>query len=184
MPSAKWRHPSRYGTRSVPTTIKTGKSARPTSDLIVPGFADGCFTSDTQAGFFHGDRRVGRNTLGQPNARSDDGSLADGRAATKDGCVCVDDDIVFDGWVAFGIPHKFAFTIGRKTQSSERDTLVQLDSSADFARFTDNHSGAVVDKKMTSDRRAWMDVDSGFLVSPLGHHAGDERDADVMQFMG
>ena len=55
---------------------------------------------------------------------------------------------------------------------------------ADLGGFADHDAGAVVDEEVVADLRAGVDVDAGAAVGPLGHHAGNERDVELVELVG
>ena len=109
--------------------------------------------------------------------------MSDDCLAAQDRCVGVHDNPILDRRMAFHAADKVSVGVGGKAQRAQGDALVQLHMIANLARFADHDARAMVDEEVVADRRAGMDVDSRFLVCPLGHHAWNERHAQPMQFV-
>src|SRR4030095_8219752 len=75
----------------------------------------------------------------------------------------------------------FPVLILLKAARAERDRVVKLNACADLRRFTDDYTGAVVDKKMGADFCTGMNIDSGTAVSPLGHDARNQGHLAIKQ---
>ena len=73
--------------------------------------------------------------------------------------------------------------VAREAERAERDALVDLDAIADLGRLADDDAGAVVDEEAAADRGAGVDVDAGLAVRELGHHARDERHAELVELV-
>ena len=76
-----------------------------------------------------------------------------------------------------------ALFVHREAQCSERDPLIQLDAVSNSCRFTDDHTGSVIDEEPVADRGAGMDVDAGYRMRMLGHDSRQQRNALKVQFM-
>ena len=69
-------------------------------------------------------------------------------------------------------------------QRSQGHSLIELYVVADQRGLADHDAGAVVDDHRMAQRRAWMNVDAGPLVSPLGQDARQDRDSQLVEAMG
>src|SRR5262245_49917765 len=107
--------------------------------------------------------------------------MPDNRLAAQNGRVGVDNHAILEGWMPLVTAYQVALSVGRKAQCAECHTLIELDVPTDFRRLANHDARAVIDEKVIADLRARMDVDAGAAVSPLGHHAGNERNIEVMQ---
>ena len=101
----------------------------------------------------------------------------------ENGCVGVDDDAILDGRMSLGTTDQLAIRIGCEAQCAQRHPLIDFNMIADVASFADHHSRSVINKKRFTDCRAWMNIDSGLLVCPFGHHARDKWNGEMNQLM-
>ena len=69
-------------------------------------------------------------------------------------------------------------------EGTECNTLIYFDIVADFCGLADNYSGAVVDKEVSADSSAGVDIYTCFAVCVLGHDTRYERDTEQVEFMG
>ena len=59
--------------------------------------------------------------------------------------------------------------------------MIKLNPRANLCRFTDDHAGAVVDKKMRTDFCTGMNIDPSPAVCPLGHDARNQGHLIIKQ---
>ena len=76
-----------------------------------------------------------------------------------------------------------AVFVQREALGTEGHTLVQLHVVADDAGLADYHTRTVVDGKITTYFRSWMDIDSRFTVRHLGDDAGNEGNTQLEQLV-
>src|SRR5512145_2442084 len=129
------------------------------------------------------DHRTRLDGLGDPCVSADNTAGTDDDIAENRG-FGVDGDIVFDRRVALAALDDPPALIARKTHRSQRHALVDLHAVADNGRFTDDYAGAVIDEKVLADRRAGVNIDSGFRMGRLAHDPRDQRDIRPVQFIG
>ncbi len=148
------------------------------------GFVLAVFAAtDTQLWFLEDDGRTGGDAACDPNTRPDHRVASDDRSSAQDGGVGIDDDVVFDGWVAFLAAYQLPVGIGREAECPERDALIEFDVLADFARLADHHTGSVIDEEVITNRCTGVDVDARLLMGPLGHHSRNEGDVEFDEFV-
>lgn len=82
--------------------------------------------------------------------------------AAQDGGVGVDHDIVADGGVSLAILQLLA-----DRQRPQRHALIDTHPITDLARFTNHHTGTMIDGKRGADSGTRMDVDTGLAMRPL-----------------
>jgi len=76
--------------------------------------------------------------------------------------------------MAFSAFFYFAVLVFLKATRTEGDCVIKLNARADLRRLADDHTGAVVDKKMRPNLRARVNVDAGAAVRPFSHDARDQ----------
>ena len=121
------------------------------------------------------------DAAGEPDAGADHRVVAHDRPAAENRGVGVDDDAVFERRMPLLPANQLALSVGREAEGAEGHALVELHVLADVARLADDDAGAVIDEEIAADRGAGVNVDAGAAMSPLAHHAGNERDADLVQ---
>src|SRR6266403_2839383 len=137
--------------------------------------------NDAQLFLFVIYQRIGWNTLDKKNVPPDRRSCADNGFAPENRRPWVDRYIVLDGWVAFSTFLDFAVLVLLKATRAECDRVIKLNACPDLRRLADDHTGAVVDKKMRPNLRARVDVDAGAAVCPFSHDARDQWHLVVKQ---
>src|SRR5437867_5694345 len=142
------------------------------------------FLVDYKLGFGDDHPSVRRHRPRQPHITTDNGATADDGAAAKDGGACVNDDVVFNRWVALLTADHPAFFVHREAHRSMRDSLIQLDPVPNICRLTSNNARAVIYEKTAADGRAGVDVDSGGGMSTFGHDPRQQGDSLDIQLMG
>ena len=128
------------------------------------------------------DAGMGRDGAGEPDVAADDRVPADGDAP-EDGGVGVHRHAVFQDGVAGNLARHALRVVG-EVPRTQCNPLIQGHMRADDGRLSDDDAGAVVDGEVVADDRTGMDVDAGGGMGILREHAGDDRDAQQMQFMG
>ena len=129
--------------------------------------------------FLNENRRIRRDGLRNPNARSDRRVAPDHHVPAEDRRVRVHDDVVFQRWMTLRIAHKISVRVSLKAQRAEGHPLIELNPVADLARFADHHAGAVINEEMIADLRAGVNVDSRVRMSVFGHDARNKGNAEL-----
>ena len=118
-----------------------------------------------------------------PYVGPDDRLFANGDAS-EDGGIGVDDDTVFEDGMARDVLDGVAVFVERKTLSSQRYTLVELDMSTDDAGGSDDNACAVVDGEVGADLCARVDVDARFAMCHFCDNARNERYSEAVELVG
>jgi hypothetical protein len=109
---------------------------------------------------------MGGDAFGQPNITADNGMMTDDGFASQNRGTGIDNHMVFDGGMAFGVG--FVFT---HRERAECYALVNFNVVANDGGFTDDHSGAVVNKKGLANRGSRVNVYACFPMGMLGKNA-------------
>lgn len=150
-------------------------------DPVVPLGGSLILVKDAELAFFVENEGARGDAVGEENAGPDGGSCADDGFAPHDGGSGIEGDVIFEGGVAFFSAESLAAGEGFGDQGN---ALIEFDVGSDHGGFSDDDACAVVDEEMASDLGAWVDVDAGSGVSPLGHHSRDEGDLEAVELMG
>jgi hypothetical protein len=119
--------------------------------------------------------------MGEPDIAADDRSRADAGIAAENRGAGIDGDIILDG----GMPLRAAqFLSTGGGARAKGDAVVDFNAVADDTRLADDNARAVIHEKGDADFGAGMDIDAGAAVCPFSHHAGNERDAQLVEDMG
>ncbi|MEY5026869.1 MAG: hypothetical protein RLZZ244_2397 [Verrucomicrobiota bacterium] len=148
---------------------------------VVPLSVAMVFIEDHELSFLIKDEGARGDGVGEKNAGGHGGARSDDGVAAHDRGSGVQGDVVFDGGVAFFSAEGLS---PREGFGDEGDALVEFDVGADGGGFANDDAGAMVDEEVAADAGAGVDVDSGSGVGPLGHHAGEEGDVEVVEEMG
>lgn len=128
--------------------------------------------------------RVGGNAFHDENVGPNGAALANDRVPTEDGGIGINGNEVLYARMAFHSFHRIAVSILGEALGSQRDAMIQFHMLSNDGGFTNDDAGAVVDKEMIPNRRAWMDIDACSPMRPLGHHAWNEWHPCKVKFMG
>lgn len=131
---------------------------------------------------FQKDLGVRRHRFGEPDVAADDRTGSDHRVSAQNGRSRVDDDVVFEGWMALLVAVAFTGVPGQG-QGAEGDSLVESHAVADFSGFADHHAGPMVNEKALPNVGSRVDIDSCQAVSVLAHDAGQEGHFLVPELM-
>ena len=127
---------------------------------------------------------IWRNAFHEEDISADRTSGTDNSIATEDDAIWINCDIVLNFRMAFEAFNNSAGLVFLEAAGTEGHSVVEFNSVADFACFTDDDAGPVVDKKMGADAGAGMDIDSGPAMRPFGDHARDQRNVIAVEQVG
>ena len=65
-------------------------------------------------------------------------------------------------------------TVHTRRNTAQRDVMIQRNPVADFSRFTDHHTGAVVNHEAVADQRARVNFNPRQQPTKLRDHPADE----------
>ena len=71
-----------------------------------------------------------------------------------------------------------------KTSRPQSDAVLQLHMVTDSSCLADNYTGAVVDKEITADLGARVNIDPGPAMSPFRHHSREKRELLLVELVG
>lgn len=114
---------------------------------------------------------VGCYIFGNPDVAAYGGAATYGDA-TENGCVGVDDDVVFEYGVAGYALDGVALLVEREALGAESNALIQFYVLADDGRSADDDTRAVVDGEVFADGGCRVYVDAGLGVGHLGEDTG------------
>ena len=117
------------------------------------------------------DGRVRWNVTDHDRVGADFGAVAD-RDRAEQLRAGADRRVVLDGRVALA---------ALKAGAAEGHALIDRHAAVDLGGLADHHAGAVVDEEVVADLRRRMDLDAGHDARCVGHGAGQERYARVVQ---
>src|SRR5215213_6588289 len=117
----------------------------------------------------------------EPDVAAYDTSTPDDGLAAENGRARVNNHIVFNARVSFGIANEFARRVFVKRERAERDALIELDVVAYAGRAAYDYARAVVYEEVRADFRPRMNIYPRAVVRVLGHDARDERDVHAVQ---
>ena len=87
------------------------------------------------------------DATGNPYAGSDHAIVPNNSFTPENRSVGVDNHSILNRWMTFGTSDQLTIDIGRKAESSQRHSLIDLDVFTDFASLADDNARPVVDKK-------------------------------------
>ena len=103
--------------------------------------------------------------------------LADHCLPAKNRGVWINSDVITHIGMTLSSLDDLSVIIFLKAAGSKRHRMVEFHMMTNPARLPDDHAGSMVDKEVRPDGGSRMDIDSGALVGPLRHHAGEQLNA-------
>src|SRR5689334_13457104 len=138
---------------------------------------------DVQLCFLVGNERIRRHALHQENVATDGAARPDHRFAAEYGRVWINRHIILDRRVTLPALFDSALLVLLKAARSKRNAVIQLHPCPNFTALANDHAGTVIDKKVRTDFRSGMNIDTGAAVRPLSHDSRDERQIAQIKFM-
>src|SRR5437588_3020770 len=130
-----------------------------------------------------GHKRIRRHALHQKNVATDGTACPDHRFAAQHGRVRINRDIVFHRRVPLPALFNSALFVLLKASRAKGDAMIQLHPRSDFTGLANDDAGAVIDKKVLTDFRSGMNIDTGAAEGPLCHDSRDQRQIAQSKFV-
>ena len=130
-----------------------------------------------------GHETIGGNALHEKDVATYRRAVADDGITTQDGCVGIDDYIVFNRRMTFDVLYGAAVFVEGETLCAEGNPLIDFHVIADSRSFSDDDSGGVVYEESVADFGSGMDINAGLGMCPFTHYARYDGYIQPVEFM-
>src|ERR1700724_4819670 len=94
--------------------------------------------------------------------------------SSQNGGICIDRNPILNIWMSLAALFNSALIIFWEAPRSQGNPVIELYVVSDNAGFSDDDTGSVIDKEIVTDLGAWMNIDPGSAMGPLGHNPGEQ----------
>jgi hypothetical protein len=99
---------------------------------------------------------------------------SDRRLSSQNGGIWIDRNPILNVGVSLAALFNPALIIFLEAPRSQGNPMIELYMVTDNAGFSDDDTSSVIDKEIVTDLGAWMNIDPGSAMGPLGHNPREQ----------
>ena len=121
--------------------------------------------------------------MSKPGVTADNAVIANFCVTSKNGCVCIYNNIIADIGVTLDIFNGCAVFVKLKAFCTESNALINFNVVSNCCGFADNDTCTMVNEKIFANSCTCVNINTCFLVGIFRHNTGNKRNLKGIKLM-